>query len=70
MSVYTVYLSSGSFEKLNIPFNFSVCVLQAQTGEPDMSAESNVKAAINATEHVHSTPQPEKVRYTNMSAKV
>lgn len=43
------------FAKLNIQFNFCVfflCVTQAQTGETD---------AITATEHVHSTPQPEKV---------
>lgn len=35
--------------------------MQAQAGETDMSAEPNVKAAINATEHAHSTPKPEKV---------
>ncbi|XP_074500857.1 mRNA-decapping enzyme 1A [Sebastes fasciatus] len=33
---------------------------RAQAGETDMSAEPNVKAAINATEHAHSTPKPEK----------
>lgn len=35
--------------------------MQALTGETDVSAEPNVKSAINATEHAHSTPQPEKV---------
>lgn len=35
--------------------------MQAQAGETDGSTEPNVKAAINATEHAHSTPQPEKV---------
>ncbi len=39
-----------------------VCVMQAQTGETDVSAEPTVKTGINAAEHVHSTPQPEKVR--------
>lgn len=39
-----------------------VCVMQAQTGETDVCAELNMKAAISATEHVHSTPLPEKVR--------
>lgn len=38
-----------------------VCVTQAQTGETDVPPEVNMKAAITATEHVHSA-QPEKVR--------
>ncbi|GAA6213289.1 mRNA-decapping enzyme 1A [Lates japonicus] len=37
---------------------------RAQTGETDGSTEPNVKAAINATEHAHSTPQPEKSSHT------
>ncbi|XP_044066322.1 mRNA-decapping enzyme 1A [Siniperca chuatsi] len=37
---------------------------RAQAGETDVSAEPNVKAAINATEHAHSTPQPEKSSHT------
>lgn len=37
---------------------------RAQTGETDVSAEPNMKAAISATEHVHSTPQPEKSSHT------
>lgn len=52
------------FFKLNMQCNVFVCfvcVTQAQTGETDVPAEVNMKAAITATEHVHSA-QPEKVR--------
>nr|XP_046252753.1 mRNA-decapping enzyme 1A [Scatophagus argus] len=37
---------------------------RAQTGETDVSAELNVKAAIIASEHAHNTPQPEKSSHT------
>ncbi|XP_051282793.1 mRNA-decapping enzyme 1A isoform X2 [Dicentrarchus labrax] len=39
---------------------------KAQTGETEVSAELNMKAAISATEHVHvhSTPKPEKSSHT------
>ncbi|KAE8293244.1 hypothetical protein D5F01_LYC08349 [Larimichthys crocea] len=37
---------------------------RAQTGEADVCAELNMKAAISATEHMHSTPQPEKSSHT------
>lgn len=43
-----------------------VCVTQAQTGETDVSAEVNMKAAITAAEHVHSA-QPEKVHVQTCS---
>lgn len=36
-------------------------MLQAQTGDADVSAELNMKPPVSTTEHVHSTPQPEKV---------
>ncbi|XP_059189800.1 mRNA-decapping enzyme 1A [Centropristis striata] len=35
-----------------------------QRAQTDSSAEPNVKAAINTTDHVHSTPQPEKSSHT------
>ncbi|XP_068589636.1 mRNA-decapping enzyme 1A [Cebidichthys violaceus] len=37
---------------------------RAQAGETDVSAETNGKAVINATVHVHSTPHPEKSSHT------
>lgn len=37
-------------------------MLHAQTGDADVSVEVNMKAPVSTTEHVHSTPQPEKVR--------
>ncbi|XP_028438795.1 mRNA-decapping enzyme 1A [Perca flavescens] len=37
---------------------------RALTGDTDVSAEPNVKSAINATDHAHSTPQPEKSSHT------
>ncbi|XP_042348055.1 mRNA-decapping enzyme 1A [Plectropomus leopardus] len=37
---------------------------RAQAGETDVSAEPNMKAAINATEHAHTAPQPEKSSHT------
>ncbi|XP_054465120.1 mRNA-decapping enzyme 1A [Anoplopoma fimbria] len=37
---------------------------RAQAGETDVSTEPNVKAAINATEHMHSTPKPKKSSHT------
>ncbi|XP_049919819.1 mRNA-decapping enzyme 1A [Epinephelus moara] len=37
---------------------------RAQAGETDVSTEPNVKAAVNTTEHVHSTPLPEKSSHT------
>lgn len=36
--------------------------MQAQAGDIAVATEPNVKAAISAADHAHSTPQPEKVQ--------